>query len=136
MEESGNEGANPSIDRPLKRYRGLWIHCAIFISKTRIASQTDITLFHFSKNYGLACCHARSKQKHDFDSAEILTVIVYENVLHHNKFLLRQLWVGEAKFWTILLFAPIHCLRRTRGTALNIEFYYPRNSSSCLRRWM
>jgi len=48
-----------------------------------------LLFFHFSKIRGHARFHTRSKQNYKSDSAEILTVAVYENVLHDSKFLLR-----------------------------------------------
>src|SRR5436190_21765823 len=48
-----------------------------------------LLFFHFSKIRGHARFHTRSKQNYESDSAEILTVAVYENVLHDSKSLLR-----------------------------------------------
>ena len=42
-----------------------------------------------SKIGGHDSFHTRSKQNYESDSAEILTVAVYDNLLHDSKFLLR-----------------------------------------------
>jgi len=49
-----------------------------------------LVFFHFSKIRGHASFQNKSKQNYESDSAEILTIAVYENVLlQDGKFLLR-----------------------------------------------
>jgi len=61
-----------------------------FPSKKQESNHRPILLFfHFSKIRGHARFHTQSKQNYESDSAEVLTVAVYENVLHCSKFLLR-----------------------------------------------
>ena len=41
--------------------------------------------FHFSKIRGYSYFHTWSKQKYEFDKAEILPVPIYNNLLHYRQ---------------------------------------------------
>ena len=75
----------------------------ISLPKTRFELPTDIAPFHFPKIRGHTRFHMRSKQNNESDSAEILTVAIYENVLHGSESLFRY-WhdrtVRLSTYWT------------------------------------
>ena len=48
-----------------------------------------LLFFHFCKIRGHTCFHTQLKQNYEPDSPEILTVAIYENLLHNSIFLLR-----------------------------------------------